>query len=82
MTDEVYERAVVAPTPFASFDVVHAYAGTITEPLVDRIHTGGALATGNDATGADEIKRALRAGVDRISSNDVELARALVDDQP
>jgi glycerophosphoryl diester phosphodiesterase len=81
MTDEVYERSVVAPTPFGSFDIVHTYAGTITESLVDRIHAGSALATGNDAAGADEIRRALEAGADRISSNDVELARMLIDKQ-
>lgn len=79
MTDAVYERSVTAPLPFGRFDVVHAFAGTITESLVDRVHALGLVATANDAADAAEISGALRSGTDRISSSDVELIRSVVD---
>jgi len=74
MLDQVFERTVMSAVPFGAFDVVHVYAADVTSSLVDRIHACGVVAHGNDAADSAEIRSALQAGVDRVSTDDVELA--------
>jgi glycerophosphoryl diester phosphodiesterase len=74
MLDQVFERTVTSAVPFGAFDVVHVYAADVTSSLVDRIHECGLVAHANDAVDSAEIHSAVEAGVDRVSTNDVELA--------
>ena len=74
MLDQVFERTVMSAVPFGAFDVVHVYAADVTSSLVDLIHDCGLVAHANDAAHSAEIHSALEAGVDRVSTNDVELA--------
>ena len=78
MTDDVFERFVLAPTPYGVFDVVHTYAKDITPNLVEEIHRLGLQAHANDAGNATSIKSAIAAGADRLSANDVALARSII----
>lgn len=82
MTDEVYERSVLAPVPFGAFDVVHAYARDVTPHLVEEVHRLGMEAHANDAGDAASLRNALAAGADRLSANDVALARSIIDAMP
>jgi glycerophosphoryl diester phosphodiesterase len=77
MPPEIFEHLVLCATEFATFDVVHVYAGDIDANLVAKIHDRGMIAHANDAADHDQMQRALDAGVDRLSTDDVELAITL-----
>lgn len=78
MPPQIFEHLVLCATEFAAFDVVHVYAGDVDADLVAKIHDRGMIAHANDAADRDQIQRALDAGVDQLSTNDVELAITLV----
>jgi hypothetical protein len=82
MTDDVYERSVLAPIPYGDFDRVHAYAKDVTPRLVEEIHRLGLESHGNDAADAASMQSAIAAGVDRLSANDVALARSIISGCP
>jgi glycerophosphoryl diester phosphodiesterase len=78
MPASVFERVVLAATEFDTFDVVHVYAADADPSLVAQIHARGLVAHTNDAASRDEMERALDAGVDRLSTDHVQLAREVV----
>jgi glycerophosphoryl diester phosphodiesterase len=68
-----FEEYVASIAACGPFDVVHVYAGDISEATVAAIHARGMTAHANDAMSQSEVRQALAAGADRISSNDVGL---------
>jgi glycerophosphoryl diester phosphodiesterase len=79
MTDEVYERSVLAPLPYGAFDVVHVSANSVTPGVVEQLHRLGKVAHANDATDRASVRNALATRSDRLSTDDVELARRTID---
>lgn len=77
MTESVYERYVLGMAETSPADVAHVYAGGMTSRIVDGLHELGLKAHANDAANSDEIKRAIDAGADSFSANDVETSVAL-----
>ncbi len=74
MNDAVFERYVVGTAETAGFDVAHVYAGAITPAIADGLRNLGYVVHANVAHGSDDIERALAAGIDSISMNDVAMA--------
>lgn len=77
MTASVYERYVLGMAETSPADVAHVYAGGITPRIVEGLHGLGLEAHANDAADSDEMKRAIDAGVDSLSANDVRAAVVL-----
>lgn len=77
MNDAVFERYVLGTAETAGFDVAHVYAGAITERIASGLHDLGYVVHANDAIGRDQIVRALDAGAQSISTNNVALAMSL-----
>ena len=71
------ERDVLGLAETSPADVAHVYAGGTTSRIVDGLHGLGLKAHANDAANSDEIKRAIDAGADSLSANDVETSVAL-----
>lgn len=74
MPDSVFEHHVVGTAATAGADVAHVYAGDLTPGISQRLHGLGLEVHANDATSAEDVRRAMRADADRVSANDVELA--------
>lgn len=74
MPPSVFEHHVVGTAATAGFDVAHVYAGDLTPKISARLHDLGLEVHANDAASVEDVRRALRAGADRLSSNDVDLA--------
>ena len=79
MPDGFFEEHLTSAADFGPFDVVHVFAAEITADAVAAIHDRGMVAHANDAATAAEVRRALAAGADRISSDDVGLLVGLAD---
>lgn len=79
MPDSVFEDVVLAPTEFGAFDVIHVYAADVSPDLVTKIHDRGLIAHANDAANNADIECALRAEVDRFSTDDVELGLTVLE---
>lgn len=77
MNDAVFERYVVGTAETAGFDVAHVYAGAITPSIADGLRELGYVVHANDAQGSDDVEKALAAGIDSISMNDVATAITL-----
>lgn len=80
MTAPVYERYVLGMAETSPATFGHVYAGGITPRIVDGLHGLGLKAHANDAANIEEIERAIDAGVDSLSANDVRAAVAARDD--
>lgn len=78
MTDAVFERYILGTAETAGFDVAHVYAGAITESIATGLRDRGCLVHANDAVDGEELQRALDAGVDSVSLNDVALGLAML----
>ena len=78
MNDAIFERYVLGTAETAGFDVAHVYAGAITRPIASGLRDLGYVVHANDAVGRDQILRALDAGAQSISTNDVHLAMSLL----
>lgn len=76
MTESVFERYVLGMAETSSATVGHVYASGITPGIVDGLHGLGLSAHANDAANTEEVKRAIDAGVDSLSANDVFAAVA------
>lgn len=74
MPRSVFEHHVVGTAATAGFDVAHVYAGDLTPGISARLHDLGLEVHANDAASAEDVRRALEAGADRLSANDVDLA--------
>lgn len=74
MNDAVFERYILGTAETAGFDVAHVYAGVMTERLAIGLRDLGYAVHANDAVGRDEILRAVDAGADSISADEVALA--------
>ncbi len=71
MNDAIYEHVTVGLAAFADFDIAHVYAAAVTPRIVERLHAQGKLVQANDAVSIVEAGRAVTAGVDHVSANDV-----------
>lgn len=78
MSDEVFEHHVVGTAATSGASVAHVYAHDITPAIAQRLHELGMQVHANDAADATVIRRAIDAGADRLSANDVALAVAVV----
>jgi glycerophosphoryl diester phosphodiesterase len=78
MDEDVYVRTVLSPLPYGTFDVVHAYASSITAGLADEIHSLDLAVHANDAVDEAAVQNALVVGADRLSANDVAMAKAVL----
>ncbi|WP_165356801.1 glycerophosphodiester phosphodiesterase [Nocardioides zhouii] len=74
MPDPVFEHHVVGTAATSGFDVAHVYAGDLTPSISQRLHGLGLEVHANDAASAEDVRRAMRSGADRLSANDVDLA--------
>jgi len=79
MTESTYEHYVLGMAETSPADVAHVYAAGITPRIVEGLHNLGFEAHASDAANTDEMKRAIDAGVDSLSANDVRAAVALRD---
>jgi len=70
----VFEHHVVGTAGTSGAGVVHVHARHITPAIAARLHELGVQVHANDAADAVEIRRAIDAGVDRLSADDVALA--------
>ncbi len=78
MDESVFERYVLGTAETAGFDVAHVYAGAVTPRIASGLRGLGYVVHANDAVGRDEILRAVGAGAESISANDVALAVSLL----
>lgn len=78
MNDTIFERYVLGTAETAGFDVAHVYAGAITGRIASGLVDLGYVVHANDAVGRDQILRALDAGAQSISTDDVALALSLL----
>lgn len=77
MTDAVFEHVIVGMAATSGADVAHVYASCVTPSIVDSLHGLGLQVHANDATSPEQMKSAVKAGVDRLSANDVASAVAV-----
>ena len=78
MTASVFERYILGTAETAGFDVAHVYAGAITEPIASGLRAMGYVVHANDAVNRDEMQRAIDAGADSFSLNDVALGISML----
>lgn len=78
MTSAVFERYILGTAETAGFDVAHVYAGAITESIANGLKAMGYVVHANDAVDRDEFQRAMDAGADSFSLNDVALGLSLL----
>ena len=78
MTEAVFERYILGTAETAGFDVAHVYAGAITAPIASGLRKLGYVVHANDAADADELQRAIDAGADSFSLNDVALGMSVL----
>lgn len=78
MSDEVFEHHVAGVAETSGAGVVHVRAACITPRIVDRLHELGTIVHANDAVDAHDLRRAMASGADRLSTNDVALAKDIV----
>jgi len=78
MNDAVFERYILGTAETAGFDVAHVYAGAITEPIATGLRELGYVVHANDAVSRDELQRAIDAGADSFSLNDVALGVSML----
>ena len=74
MAESIFVRQAVSVASLGGFDSVHVCAADITTTIVERLHEEGFVVLANDAVDAGEMRRALGAGVDRLSTDDIEVA--------
>ena len=79
LTDEAFERYIVGVAATAPFDVAHVNAQYVSPLIVERLHGLGMQSHANDAMTTEDVQRALRAGADKFSVNDVGMARSVVE---
>jgi glycerophosphoryl diester phosphodiesterase len=70
----LFERLVLGRAEFAGADVVHVAAADITPAITDRLHERGHVVLANDASSPDEVRRAIAAGADRLTTDDPAMA--------
>lgn len=78
MNDSAFERYVLGTAETAGFDVAHVYAGAITERIASGLKELGYVVHANDAVGREDLRQALDAGAQSVSTNDVGLAISLI----
>ena len=79
LSDEAFEHYIVGVATTAPFDVAHVSAEYVSPRIVERLHGLGMDAHANDAMTPEDVQRALRAGADKLSADDVGMARSVVD---
>ena len=78
MPDSVFEHHIVGTATTSGADVAHVHAANLTPQISRRLHDLGFQVHANDAVSAEDVRRAIHADADRISVNDVDLARRLI----
>lgn len=74
MPQDLFVEHIVGNAEFLPFDVAHVYAANVDRQVVERLHRLGMSVHANDARGEEDLIRAVEAGVDRMSCDDVALA--------
>jgi glycerophosphoryl diester phosphodiesterase len=69
-----FEHHILGTAETSGADVIHVYAGAVTNRIVERLHDGGFVVHANDADSADLVRRAIECGADRLTTNDVRTA--------
>lgn len=82
MPESIFVRQTLSVASLGGFDVVHVHAGDVTPAIVAALHAEGLTAHANDASNAAEMHHALAVGVDRFSTDDVELGLEVVAELP
>ena len=77
-SDEAYEHYITGVASTAPFDVAHVHAKHISPSITARLHEQGLLVHANDATNPEDVRRALEAGADKLSTDDVAMALSVV----
>jgi len=70
MIDSVFERTILGLAEYVPAAVVHVHAADVTASIVGELHDRGHLVLANDAKSADEIRRAIDCGADRLTTDD------------
>lgn len=78
MPDSVFEHHIVGTATSSGADVAHVHAANLTSQISRRLHDLGFEVHANDAVSAEDVRRAIHADADRISVNDIDLARRLI----
>lgn len=81
LTNEAFAHHIVGVARTAPFDVAHVHAANVTASIVGRLHELGLTVHANDARDGTDVQRAIDAGADRLSTDDIETAVATVDRQ-
>ncbi|MGH9045997.1 MAG: glycerophosphodiester phosphodiesterase [Acidimicrobiales bacterium] len=74
MPDTVFVQHALSVATLGHFDVIHVYASDVTPSTVEQLHAHGFVVHANDAADAAQMRSAVRAGADRFSADEVELA--------
>jgi glycerophosphoryl diester phosphodiesterase len=77
MPEALFERTIADASQFVPADVVHVHAQDITATIVETLHDLGRHVHANDATTADDVRRAIVCGADRLSTDDPQTALAV-----
>lgn len=78
MSSDLFADWLLGMAEFAPVNVVHVYALDITDRIVSRIQQKGMTVHANGAADKNAMEKAVEAGVDMLSADDVELARQVV----
>lgn len=82
MPESVFEHHVVGTAATSGADVAHVHAASLTPRISERLHGMAFQVHANDAVSGDDVQRAILADADRLSVNDIDLARRLLSKQP
>lgn len=81
MPESVFEHHVVGTAATSGADVAHVHAASLTSQISERLRDMGFQVHANDAVSEGDVQRAILADADRLSVNDVDLARRLLSHQ-
>jgi glycerophosphoryl diester phosphodiesterase len=81
MPHSVFEHHVVGTAATSGADVAHVHAANLTPQISHRLHDSGFQVHANDAVSLEDVGRAILADADRVSVNDVDLARRVLAQQ-
>ena len=79
MTDAVFAHHVVGSAATSGASITHVYARDVTPAITAQLHELGMRVHANDAADGAEVRRAIDAGVDRLSADDVDLAISTIE---
>jgi glycerophosphoryl diester phosphodiesterase len=78
ITHAVYAHLILGDVVLGKFDVMHVPVSYVAADLVERLVDKGISVHAADVNNADDIVRAVAAGVQRLSTDDVALVKRLI----